>query len=176
MCAVTPMNLAKAQITDPGAFCAPPSVNASLGGIRKNGETTLHWMVPPGRHAYVSDVTDQFKLNFDTTIHYITGHLHPFGESIALRNKTTGKTLVKIKSKDHPEKKSVTFMEEFMFEEGIPVSQNDQYELVIVYNNPTDKPSDVMGIVYMYLLDKNFDKGTAVAELASANTSSKKLN
>lgn len=160
MCAVTPMNLAPHRAKDPGASCAPPSLNASAGGIRKDGETTLHWMVPPGRHAYVSDVTDQLKINFDTTIHYVTAHLHPFGESISLRNRTTGQTVVTLKSKDHSRKKTVAFMDEFTFPEGVPICQNDQYELIIIYNNPTQKPTDVMGIVYLYMLDKYFGKGS----------------
>lgn len=166
MCALTPMNLHRK--IDAGATCAPPLVNASAGGIRKNGETTLHWMVPPGRHVYVTDVTDQLRLNFDTTVHYATAHLHPFGESIFLRNKTTGKTIITLKSKDYSRKKTVAFMEEFTFPEGLPINQNDQYELIITYNNPTEKPTDVMGIVYLYMLDKNFEKSSLPTEFASA--------
>ena len=170
ICSTLPPELSKAGVPVSGASCVPPGVNASLGGIRKNGEVTLHWMVPPGRHIYRTDVTDQLKLGFETTIHYVTGHLHPFGELITVRNKTTDQMLFEIKSQDHPEKKSVTLMEEFKLEAGIPVNPQDEYELVITYNNPTDKPTDAMGIVYLYLLDRNFDKEQQAKPSTSGKT------
>ena len=37
-------------------------------------------------------------------------------------------------------------------------TKDHTYELVTTYNNRTDKPIDVMGIVYAYLLDKDFDR------------------
>jgi hypothetical protein len=145
-----------------GMSCAPPSMNASEGG--KRGTNTLHWMVPPGQHTYSSDVTEQLKLGFDTTIHYATGHLHPMGESLVLRNRTTGETLLEIRSKDYAGKRGVELMEEFKFSEGLKVYKNHEYELSVTYNNPTDKPTDVMAIIYLYLHDLNFDRSKVFGE------------
>jgi hypothetical protein len=142
-----------------GMACAPPSLTASEGGIR--GTNTLHWMVPPGRHTYISDVTSQMLLKFDTTMHYATGHLHPMGEGLILRDVTTGETILRINSKDYIDKKGVASMEEFTFPEGIKIYKDHQYELETTYNNRTDQHADVMAIVYAYLLDKNFDRAEA---------------
>jgi hypothetical protein len=156
ICAVpgsTPLN---GRLTSQGMSCAPPSMTASTGGVR--GTNTLHWMVPPGRHTYSCDVTEQMNLSFDTTLHYATGHMHPFGERLTLINKTTGETVVEIRSKDYAGRKGVQHMDELSFAEGVAVYREHQYELVTTYNNPTDQPTDVMGIFYAYLFDKRFDR------------------
>lgn len=151
----------QSRIASQGMACAPPSMNASDGG--KRGTNTLHWMVPPGRHTYAFDVSDQLRLNFNTTLHYATGHLHPLGEMLALRNKTTGETILEIRSKDYADKRGVEQMQEFSFPEGLKINKDHAYELVTTYNNPTQKPTDVMAIVYMYLLDRNFDRTAALS-------------
>ena len=139
-----------------GMSCAPPSLTASKGGVR--GTNTLHWMVPPGRHTYISDVSSQMKLDFDTTMHYATGHLHPMGEGLVLRDATTGETILEIKSKDYADKKGVALMEEFTFPGGIKIYKDHKYELEATYNNRTEEDADAMAIVYTYLLEQNFDR------------------
>jgi hypothetical protein len=149
--------------------CAPPSMTASQGGVR--GTNTVHWMVPPGRHTYVTDVTDQMNLRFDTTLHYVTGHLHPMGESLILRDKTSGQTVVAVRSKDYEDRRGVAQMEEFAFPGGVTIHKDHRYEVETTYHNRTEKHADVMAIIYAFLLDKNFDPNAAL-ESRTINTAS----
>jgi hypothetical protein len=146
--------------------CAPPSMTASAGGVR--GTNTVHWMVPPGRHTYFTDVTDQLKLEFNTTMHYVTGHLHPMGESLILRDKTSGETIVSVRSKDYEARRGVAHMEEFNFPEGLKIYKDHEYELETTYNNRMDKPADVMAIIYAFLLEKNFDRTANLSQPPSS--------
>lgn len=161
VCAVPGSTNFHTRLASQGMSCTPPSMTASEGGVR--GTNTLHWMVPPGRHTYITDVTEQLGLRFDTTAHYGTGHLHPMGEGIKLRDKTTGETLMAIHSTDYTGKKGVARMEEFTFPEGIKFHRDHAYELETTYNNTTAEATDVMAIVYVYLLDKEFNKTGALA-------------
>lgn len=154
ICAMPGDAMIKVQGSSPGMACAPPSMTASEGGVR--GKTTLHWMIPPGPSTWVTDITHQMQLNFNTTIHFATAHLHPMGESISLRDKTTGQTVVTFRSKDYSDKKGVAHMDEFSFPEGIALDRSHEYQLVTIYNNITQQMTDVMGIVYLYLHDKEF--------------------
>ncbi len=62
-----------------------------------------HWMVPPGRHTYRSALTrpmfrtpgNPLGISEGTRIHFMRPHLHGYGESVALIDKTTGKTVWK---------------------------------------------------------------------------------
>ncbi|HYM60108.1 MAG TPA: hypothetical protein VEZ11_04375, partial [Thermoanaerobaculia bacterium] len=56
---------------------------------------TGHWVVPPGRQVNHSDVTWFMSLPFDTKLHFAAMHLHPFAESIELRDVTANKVLFK---------------------------------------------------------------------------------
>ena len=50
-----------------------------------------HWVVPPGRQENRTLVTEWLNLRFDTTVHYIAVHLHPFAESLELRMDARGR-------------------------------------------------------------------------------------
>ncbi|MCP3912310.1 MAG: hypothetical protein GY713_15300, partial [Actinomycetia bacterium] len=54
---------------------------------------TGHWVVKPGREVNRTLVTHLMQLPYDTTIHYIAVHLHPFAESLELRDLTAGETV-----------------------------------------------------------------------------------
>ncbi len=137
----------------PGETCCV--VDASEGGVLQQfgQDHTIHWMVPLGRHVYRSEITKQLKLPATTTAHYITGHVHPTGEWVKLVNLTTGETVVTIESKDFDDRWGVKRMTEYVSEEGILIHEDHRYELVTQYMNPTDKPVDVMAILYLYLLE-----------------------
>ncbi len=147
----------------PGASCGLPGTaptcdlgkSASDSGMFGPGYT-IHWMVPPGKHTYRTEVTDQLKLPFDTTVHYATAHLHPFGESVELRDKTTGQTVFLIRSEDFQDRLGVVHMDEVTSQEGIPIDQSHRYELITKYNNTLTKPIDAMSIFYLYMLEKEF--------------------
>jgi hypothetical protein len=45
--------------------------------------------------------------------------------------------------------------------EGLPIHRDHDYELVTIYDNPTDHDIDAMAILYLYLLDKSFQESMA---------------
>lgn len=146
-----------------GAGCADfCRVNFSaVSTVGKLGEgQTLHWIVPPGRHTYTTDVTPQFNLPFDTTIHYATIHVHPFARNMELRDATTGKTVFHLTSRDWPDRLGVAHVDEIKSAEGIPILRNHRYELRAEYDNTSGLNSDAMAILYLYLLEKDFAQST----------------
>lgn len=115
-----------------------------------------HWVVKPGREVNRTNVTHWLNLPFDTTVHYIAVHLHPFAESLELRDLTTGETI--FKSHARPPKKGIglAHVDHFSSAEGIPLYTSHQYELVSVYNNTSGVDQDSMAVMYLYLLDQEY--------------------
>lgn len=145
----------------PGAACGPmsPIVGqaASSAFVASLGKTnTIHWLIPPGHFESRVPVTDQLNLPYDTTAHYVTGHLHPFGKSLELFDKTAKESIFKIRSKDFEDKLGVAEMDEWSSLEGAKLLKDHEYELVTVYHNPTDHPIDAMSILYLYAADLQF--------------------
>jgi len=139
----------------PGAACCVKT--ASLGGIlpEKFGEDhTIHWIVPPGHHRYRCEVTEQLKLPFDTTAHYITGHLHPMGTSLRLVEMDSQETIVEITAQSRDDRLGVLKMSEIRSTPGIPIETGKRYELIADYHNTRETPIDAMAILYVYLLDE----------------------
>ncbi|HSQ54614.1 MAG TPA: hypothetical protein VLM40_02630 [Gemmata sp.] len=145
--------VANPQKEHPGFSCCV--ANASADGIlpQFGADNTIHWMVPRGKHRYRSEVTEQLQLHRDTAAHYVTGHLHPFGEWLRLIDMNTGKTVLEITSQDYPDRIGVKEMSEIISREGLPLVKGHRYELVAEYNNTTDKPIDAMAILYAYIAE-----------------------
>jgi len=145
------------SMEDHGPGCAVGEDAGSPKTIR-DGEGrafTGFWVVPPGRETNHTRVTPQLGLPYDTTIHYISVHLHPFGESLALRDLTTGETLYESKTRQVDQGLGLASVEHFSSEEGIPVYKDHEYELVSVYNNTTDIDQDAMTTMFIYLHAKD---------------------
>ena len=117
-----------------------------------------HWVVKPGREVNQTLVTNWMNLSFDTTIHYIAVHLHPFAESLELKDLTTGETVFKSKVRNFEDKIGLEEVEYFSSAEGLPVYAEHQYELISVYNNTTNEDQDSMAVMFMYVLDPEFSK------------------
>lgn len=117
-------------------------------------EITGHWSVKPGREVTRSSVTEHMKIPYDTTIHYIAVHLHAFAESIEFRDVTENKTLFFSKVKNYSDRVGLEEVEYYSSQEGIPVYQDHEYEVVSTYNNTTEEDQDSMAVLFMYLLDK----------------------
>ena len=129
------------------------------GGVQAQfgNDVTYHWMVPPGRHSYrVKVVANQLNLTTSTTLHYVTAHLHPYGESLELYDLTALRSVLKIQAEDFHDKVGVKHMGEFQSASGIVVDPAHQYELRAEYNNTTSKDVDAMAILYLYLLENDF--------------------
>ncbi len=116
---------------------------------------TLHWLVKPGRDINRSDITKYLAIPYDTTIHYINFHVHPFAESIELRDATDNVSLFKSSVQNTPDQKSLAPFHDFSSQEGIPVYKNHRYELISVYNNTSSENKTAMAVMFLYLLDKS---------------------
>ncbi len=57
-------------------------------------------MVKPGREVNHTLVTEIMKLPYDTTLHYVAVHLHPFAESLELLDLTAGESVFKSRVKE----------------------------------------------------------------------------
>jgi len=116
---------------------------------------TGHWVLKPGREIRHTLVTKRLNVTSDTRIHFIGAHLHPFAESLALRDLTTGETLYTIEATG-PETgiglEHVTF---YSSTEGIAVYRDHEYELVSIYNNTSGVDQDAMAVLFLYLYDED---------------------
>ncbi len=130
-------------------FSAVSAVGASGQG------QTLHWIVPPGRHLYRTEITSQLKLPFDTTIHYATIHVHPFARVMELRDLTTGRTVFRLNSRDWSDRLGVAQVGELKSIAGVPLHRDHRYEVTAEYDNTSGVKTDAMAILYLYLLEKN---------------------
>lgn len=117
---------------------------------------TGHWVVPPGREVNHTYVTDIMALPYDTTIHYIAVHMHPFAQSLELIDRTTGESIFKSNVENTKNKIGLKRVEYFSSKEGIPVYKDHDYELISIYNNTTEQDHDSMAVMYLYLKDKEF--------------------
>ena len=124
-----------------------------------------HWTVKPGREVNRTLATTWMQLPFDTSVHYIGVHLHPFAESLELRDLTTGKTVFKSEVRGPRERVGIEHVEYFSSPEGISVFEGHEYELVSPYNNSTEVDQDSMAVMFLYLLEKELLK-TNLARLA----------
>ena len=145
----------KAEAHGPGCLVG---TNASSHTYKDPAGKTFtgHWVVKPGREVNKTLVTHLMNLPFDTTIHYIAVHLHPFAESIALRDLTTGQTLYTSQATNFSDRIGLERVDAYSSPAGIPVFQNHEYELVSIYNNTTSENQDSMAVMYVYLEDREF--------------------
>lgn len=115
-----------------------------------------HWVIPPGREIRKTGVTRLLNLPFDTTVHYIAVHLHPFAESLELRDVTTGKSIFRSRARNRRGAIGLDHVDSFSSSEGVPLFADHDYELTSVYNNTTDQDQDSMAVMYLYLFDREF--------------------
>jgi len=143
----------------PCLSCCVPGVSAIDGyehADTQGHRFTTHWIVKPGREENRTRATTMMNLPFDTKIHYIAVHMHPFAESLELRDVTADKSLFKSHVRNLQGEIGLADVEYFSSEEGIPVYQDHEYELVSVYNNTTGENQDSMAVMYAYFLDQEY--------------------
>ena len=142
-----------------GASCLPGETASDQLYRDPMGRTfTGHWVVKPGREVKHTLVTELLKLPYNTTVHYIAVHLHPFAESLELRDLTTGESLFKSTARNFEDKIGLPFVAYYSDPEGFEISKYHQYQLVSVYNNTSGEDQDSMAVMYLYLHDKTFDE------------------
>lgn len=128
---------------------------------------TGHWVVKPGHEENHTRVTDIMGLPFDARLHYVAVHLHPFAESLELRDVTAGRTVYLARTKQAAAGVGLDHVDFYSSVEGTPLRKDHEYELVSVYENTSGKDQDSMAVMNLYLEDVEFsppDLAKAAAE------------
>ncbi|MBX2797407.1 MAG: hypothetical protein KTR31_07065 [Myxococcales bacterium] len=140
----------------PGCSLGQAAIAGDSDEDRLGQQFTAHWVVPPGREVNRTNVTRFLNLQFDTTIHYIAVHLHPFAESLTLRDITDDRTVFEAKVTPRADKVGIERIEHYSSAEGLKIHADHQYELISVYDNTSDKDVDSMAVMYLYMRNPNF--------------------
>jgi hypothetical protein len=149
-----------------GAACLPGDIAPQASTMDKSVITdslgrrfTGHWIVPPGREVRRTLVTELLAIPFDTTVHYIAVHLHPFAESLELRDLTTGESVFTSHARGPDVGVGLTDVEYFSSVEGVPVYADHDYEMISTYNNTSGVDQDAMATFFLYLRDTQAEPG-----------------
>jgi hypothetical protein len=117
-----------------------------------------HWVVKPGREVRRTPVSGWLDLEEDMTIHFVSVHLHPFAESLALRDVTTGETVLASAAENRPERIGLARVDQIATPTGITLRQDHEYELVSAYNNTSGADRTAMAVMYLYVADTEFQR------------------
>jgi len=123
---------------------------------------TGHWVVPPGKQVNENDVTWFMNLPYDTKLHYAAVHLHPFAQSLTLRDTTTDTEIFKATAKNPKGRVGLERVDAFISVPGVPMYKDHKYELISVYNNPTKQNADSMASMFLALDDPEFAPPTTM--------------
>lgn len=142
----------------PGCGAGQAAIAGDSDNDPHGQEFTAHWVVSPGVEVNRTNVTRFLNLPFDTNIHYIAVHMHPFGEQLVLRDLTTNTTVYEAHTVNPPGRIGLEKVDFFTSPGGLPVYKGHQYELISTYNNTSGADVDSMAVMYLYLADPNFRK------------------
>jgi hypothetical protein len=153
------------SMIDHGPSCAMPRAPNAKGMSSdytdaQGRKLTGHWVVPPGRQENHSDVGIFLALPYDTKIHYAAIHLHPFAESLALRDVTAGTTLLVAHASTPQHRIGLDHVDTLYNREGIPLFKSHRYELVSIYNNTSGTDQDSMASMFLGVDDPEFVRPT----------------
>ncbi len=115
---------------------------------------TPHWVVEPGREVSHTNVTRYLQLPFDTTVHFIAVHLHPWAESLKLVDLTAGETVFEAGTELPSDRLGLDRVDYLASHEGLRLYKDHQYELVSVYDNKSTENSDAMASMFLYMADE----------------------
>lgn len=120
-------------------------------------EFTGHWVVEPGREVNHTNITAYLALQEDIKVHYVAVHLHPFAESLELRDLTTNKAVFKGLVRPSKGRIGIEHIDHYSSVEGFTLKQGHEYSLISVYNNTSGEPVDSMAVMYLYAQVKDFE-------------------
>jgi len=119
---------------------------------------TGHWILKPGREVNSTATSIFMNILYDTTLHYAEVHVHPFAESLELKDRTTGETVIKSFAQNFTDRLGLKNVDYFSSVEGVPIFKDHEYELISIYNNTSGVDQDAMGHMVLFLYDKYFRK------------------
>ncbi len=132
--------------------------NQAIFGDGHGRKVTGHWVVKHGHEERHTLITSMMRLPYDTKIHFIGAHLHPFAHSLELRDLTAGKSLFRSRARGPAHGIGLSNVDTYSSREGIPVYKGHEYEVVSVYDNASETNQDAMATLFFYLEDKAFKK------------------
>ncbi len=109
------------------------------------------WKVPPGRQVSHTRVTTKLDLPYDTTLHFASAHLHPFAESLELRDVTADETVFIAKTEQAASGIGLASVTQFSSSDGVPIYRDHEYDLISVYDNTSGVEQDAMATMFLYL-------------------------
>lgn len=143
--------------TSASVYCpASQCENASYSGdiTLSDGQKAFgHWLVPPGRQVVRMPISS--IVPYDTTVHYIMMHLHPYAESMELRDSTTGESIWIGRAATDGAKPILLRTDFFSSRKGKMLFKDHQYEVISTYHNPTQEPVDAMASLWIYAKEKS---------------------
>ena len=140
-----------------GCSLGEPAVKQRAHSVDPLGRKfTAFWVVKPGREVNHTRVTHWLNLPYDTTIHYISIHVHPYAESIELYDLTAKKSVYRANVRGVENGKiGIAEVEHFSSVEGLPLHRDHEYELISVYDNISGVDQDAMALMLLYLRVKD---------------------
>ncbi len=152
------------EVSDPQAgeppqdplSCATDAGGQSTNHTTSGKEFTSHWVVNPGSEVRRTRLAKPFPT--DTTVHYISIHMHPYGKSLELRDLTTNTSVYKALCHATEDGEGLAEVDHYSSVEGIKVYKDHEYELVCHYDNTSGKPQTAMAFMFAYVRDVDFKK------------------
>ncbi|MEQ1504245.1 MAG: hypothetical protein ABMB14_18530 [Myxococcota bacterium] len=163
----TPEEVAQMDAMGSGCSVGSPAISGDSDDDSVGQKFTAHWIVPPGKEVNVTNVTRFLNLPYDTTVHYIAVHLHPFAQRLVLKDLTADKIVFDAKVTPSPGRVGIDAVDHYSSVDGMPMYKSHQYELTSYYDNTSDHEVDSMAVMYMYMRDKNFEKPDLTARAAT---------
>jgi cyclophilin family peptidyl-prolyl cis-trans isomerase len=138
---------------------APNAVGTSVESDVFGRKVTGHWVVPPGEQTWNSLVREAGFADKPRLIHAVWSHVHPCCTAISLvkASPVERETIftATCRTKVHPGLQ-IQDIDYIASTEGIPLPANNNYEVDITYNNPTDKALDSMATLGIFYEDNDW--------------------
>ena len=148
----------KGPTNDNPNMCLPVETGNHSYKNDKGESLSGHWVIFPGKDTYRHNITAQLQLKDSTSMHHVATHLHPFSESLALRDITADTILFKAIAKNYKDKIGLKHVSSFSSKEGVILYPDHQYELVLETNNTSGIEQDMMASMFIFLYDKDMDQ------------------
>ncbi len=143
---------------DPAAnICIPVEIKNHVYEDENGNKLSGHWVIPPGKKTYKSNVNKMLRLTDSLSLHAATIHVHPFSTSIALYDKTEKKIIFKSNITNHENSIGLTSIESFASVDGVWIYRDHDYELQLEVNNTTQEDKEMMGSMSLFFYDKQLD-------------------
>lgn len=129
--------------------------NTTIGGENKKicADKGASFLVPPGRHVYLTRLNLNHGLSQGGSIHAIKLHLHAYGESMRLLDLTDNKTVWEGKAQNAKGKALILHVDDYNSAAGLKLTPGHLYGVEATYDNPTTEPVEAMAVLRLYLAD-----------------------